>query len=135
MKKQHLTAIGALILLSSSAMAGLYQPAPIDIVTNADGSGSARGDMVTARFTKNNVEYLGCGVRTFSDGAGGVLSFAFCQASTAAGVIGFCSTEDPRLIESLAAISDYSFITFSWGADGVCTQIGTSTQSLYLPAK
>jgi hypothetical protein len=31
------------------------------------------------------------------------------------------------------ALSDYSFITFSWIADGTCRAIGFSTQSFYIP--
>jgi hypothetical protein len=48
-------------------------------------------------------------------------------------VAGFCSTDDPILAEGVSALSDNSFITFSWNADGSCRSIGSSTQSFYIP--
>jgi hypothetical protein len=101
---------------------------------NPDTSGSALGSMSAARFSKNAVEYIGCGLRRIDTGAG-VVVFGFCQASTAAGVLGFCSTENPDLIASIGDQDDYSFITFSWDAAGVCRAIGNSTQSFYIPEK
>jgi hypothetical protein len=89
--------------------------------------------MATARFSKNKVELIGCGVRRLPDGVGGVFLFVFCQATTADEVAGFCSTDDPILAEGVSALSDNSFITFSWDADGTCRSIGSSTQSFYIP--
>jgi hypothetical protein len=128
MKKQWI-AIAAVALTSSAAWAGLEQPAPVVVTLNADGSGSANGAQSTARFSKNKVEYIGCGVRRFDSG----FVFAFCQASTADEVLGFCETDNPFLIESIGDLDDYSFITFSWGADGLCRGVGNSTQSFYIP--
>jgi hypothetical protein len=91
--------------------------------------------MSTARFSKNNVEYIGCGVRRVEDGVGGVFLFGFCQASTADAVLGFCDTENPALIASIGDQDDFSFITFSWNAAGQCRSIGNSTQSFYIPGK
>ena len=91
--------------------------------------------MVTARFSKNDVEFIGCGVRRIDDGAGGVTVFAFCQAADAANVQGFCTTENPGLLQSIGDIDDFSFITFSWTAAGECRSIGSSTQSFYIPKK
>jgi hypothetical protein len=89
--------------------------------------------MATARFSSNNVEYIGCGVRAFDLGGGSTLLTAFCQASTPAGVLGFCSTENPGLIDAIKSISDYSFVTFSWDTNGACRTVGNSTQSFYIP--
>jgi hypothetical protein len=133
MKTKQLLAIGALVLGSSVAMAGLVNEFPVAVTLNPDGSGTAAGNMGTARFSKNTVEYIGCGIRRFDDGVGGVLVFGFCQASTATGVIGFCESENPTLLASVGDQDDYSFITFSWNADGECLSIGNSTQSFYIP--
>lgn len=73
MQMKRLIAIGALVLGSSAAMAGLLNEFPVAVTLNPDGSGSAAGSMSTARFSKNNVEYIGCGVRRVEDGVGGVL--------------------------------------------------------------
>ena len=128
-------AVGVLALGSSATLAGLVSDVPVTVTLNADGSGNANGSMVTARFSKNDVEFIGCGVRRIDDGAGGVVLFAFCQAADAANVQGFCSTENPNLIASIGDQDDFSFITFSWNAAGECRSIGISTQSFYSPRK
>jgi hypothetical protein len=125
--------VGALTLSSAVAMAGLVQPVPVTVTLNADGSGAANGAMTTARFSTDTVQYIGCGVRKFDDGAGGVTTYGFCQASDDKGNLGFCSTENVALLEALQSISAYSFITFAWRADGTCRTIGNSTQSFYIP--
>lgn len=133
MRTKQLLAIGALVLGSSAAMAGLVNEFPVTVTLNPDGSGSAAGNMATARFSKNIVEYIGCGIRRFDDGLGGVFVFGFCQASTATEVLGFCESENPALLASIGDQDDYSFITFSWNSAGQCTGIGNSTQSFYIP--
>ena len=133
MRMGRIVLVGALTLSSAAAMAGLVQSVPVTVTLNADGSGSANGAMTTARFSANDVEYIGCGVRKFDDGAGGVISYGFCQASDEKGNVGFCSTENAALLEAVQSISAYSFITFAWNKDGTCRLIGNSTQSFYIP--
>jgi hypothetical protein len=135
MKLKRLMAVGVLALGSSAALAGLVTDQPVVVTLNGDGSGSANGNMVTARFSKNEVEFIGCGLRRIDDGAGGVILFAFCQAADAANVQGFCMTENPDLIASIGDQDDFSFITFAWNAAGECRSIGNSTQSFYIPSK
>jgi hypothetical protein len=135
MRKKQLIAIGALVLSSSAALAGLVTITPVTVNVNPDASGSAQGSMSAARFSKNEVEYIGCGVRRFEDSVGGVFVFGFCQASNAAGVLGFCETDNSSLIASIGDQDDYSFISFSWNSAGVCGSIGNSTQSFYIPEK
>ena len=120
----------AIALSSSLAYGGAVQPAPVSV---DEANMTAIGGMVSARFSDNDVEFIGCGVRYFDDGLGGVFGFAFCQATDSAGVAGFCSTTNLALMEAIHAIADFSFITFSWNAVGECTRIGNSTQSFYLP--
>ncbi|HKR34322.1 MAG TPA: hypothetical protein VJT10_05755 [Steroidobacteraceae bacterium] len=133
MRMKRLMAIGVLVLGSSAAMAGLVNEFPVTVNLNPDGSGSAAGSITTARFSKDLVQYIGCGIRRFDDGAGGVFVFGFCQASTATEVVGFCDSENPALLASIGDQDDFSFITFGWNAAGECTSIGNSTQSFYLP--
>lgn len=133
MKARFAVALGVLSLFSSVAVAGLVQPANVQVVQNADGSGRASGNMVTARFADNDVEMIGCGVRVLDDGAGGTFEWGFCQATDSADVGGFCETTRPDLLASMKATSDYSFITFAWNPDGECRAIGFSTQSFYIP--
>lgn len=132
MKKQ-VVAGAALALFSAIAVAGLVQPAPVTVTLNADGSGLANGDMVSARFAADAVTFIGCGLRAIDDGAGGTYQWGFCQASDAAGVQFTCFTEHTGLIESMRATADFSFLTFAWDAGGQCTRVGFSTQSFYIP--
>lgn len=120
-------------LASSAALAGLVQSVPVSVTVNADGSGAANGDMLSARRSANAVEYIGCGVRRYEDSTGAVTAYGFCQATTAASVSGFCSTDNAELLDAIESISAYSYVTFAWRADGTCRMIGNSTQSFYLP--
>ena len=93
----------------------------------------AQGDMWTGRTAKNDVEFIGCGIRTFDDGAGGVFSFGFCQAQDSAEVLIICTTDSAELLEAIKGTSDFSYLEFSWNAAFECTAVGVSTQSFYLP--
>ena len=132
---KKLALMGAFALASTAAWAGLYQPAPI-IVDMLDRF--AQGDVTTAANSNNDVEFIGCGSRTFSDGVNSSRR-GFCQASDADGNRVVCNTLDPVLVDAIQAISDRAFITFSWVNDGTddepvlrCTRVGSSTQSFYL---
>ena len=134
---KYLLSMLALVFSSSMVLAGFVQPAPVDIIINDDGSGAAQGDMVTVRFSENDVETIGCGFRSFDDGLGNAFEFGFCQATlddgSAEGLGVFCSTMNSNLLDAMKAGNDYSFITFGWNADGECIRIGYSTQSFYIP--
>lgn len=119
-----------LALVAPSAHAGLAQPAPVmlDLVNR-----SATGDMVTARFSANAFEFIGCGVRAVLLSDGSVFRFGFCQAGIAEDVTFTCFTENPALVDRMTDGNDFSFITFGWNADGECTRVGFSTQSFYVP--
>lgn len=131
-KKKIATICAAAIFASATALAGLTQPAPVtvDLAT-----GIASGDQVTARYSKNTVEFIGCGIRKISSG-GAILDIGFCQASDAAGVQFTCFSQDPNLLSAISASGDFGFITFGWDlATDECNRIGFSNQSFYLPAK
>jgi hypothetical protein len=119
-----------LALFASTAFAGYTQPQVVEVDPTAM---FAHGDQWTARASDNDLEHIGCGIRKFDDGAGGAVSLGFCQAGDAAGVDGFCSTENAVLLEAMESTSAFAYITFNWNADGLCTRIGNSTQSFYLP--
>ena len=117
-------------LASGAALAGYVQPQPvlIDLVNR-----TAIGDMLSARNADNDLDLIGCGVRTFDIGGGSSLSLGFCSAGDTFGAQISCTTENPALIDAIHAISDYSFITFRWDENFQCTAVGNSTQSFYLP--
>jgi len=136
MRKLTYIVTGLVALASSAALAGTVQPQKViaDEVNN-----TASGDQVTARYSDNKVEYIGCGIRKISDGAGGFLHFGFCQARDRDEVEVRCFSQDAELLDTISSSADYGFITFSWNdpeeKDGSaeCTRIGFSNQSFYLP--
>jgi hypothetical protein len=134
MRLQELLLTGSLVLVCGIAVAGAVQSVPVTVTVNPDGSGSADGNMATARNSHNTVEFIGCGTRRVDGGpVRGILAFGFCQAASADEVTGYCETENPKMLEALQSITAYSYIRFTWNADGTCRSIGNSTQSFYIP--
>ena len=132
--KRKITLMAMLTLVSTAAWSGLYQPAIVDV--NLD-TQFASGDMLSAaNDNQNKGIFIGCGTRNFDDGAGGIFSFGFCQAEDADGERAICQTQNPALVEAIRAISDGSYIQYSWTvlSDGAlqCQSIGISTQSFYV---
>jgi hypothetical protein len=126
----------ALLLLSVTVYAGYKQPAPVTI-EYYEGGGIAGGDLNAARYSDNEFEFIGCGIRASDNGAGGVFDWGFCQASLEEEVTVTCFViDDPALMEGINVLSDSSYVTFSWDDDGegnlTCNRVGASTQSFYL---
>jgi hypothetical protein len=130
MKPRYLLCIPALAVAASVALAGQVQPAPVllDLVNRV-----AQGDMVTARFSDNPFEFIGCGVRTLMLADGTLFRTGFCQAGISETEFFTCFSDQTALVEKMAEGNDFSFITFAWNANGECTRVGFSTQSFYIP--
>jgi len=134
MKKKFLIT-AAIAMLTSTALAGLYQPAPLTVDLVAQ---FAQGDMLSVIGSKDTIAFIGCGTRRTSLPDGFDFRFGFCQAGDELGNQITCFTEDPALLDEMRASNDSSFITFSWDWDaepgGSCTlrRVGFSTQSFYL---
>lgn len=127
--KLMLAVLGA-AFASTTAMAGRVQPAIVDV----DLVGMvASGDMATARYSKNETELIGCGIRVAEDGAGGIFTFGFCQAEDRDAEEIICMTQNADLLKAIESSGEYGFITFSWDRNTDCTRIGFSNQSFYLP--
>jgi len=132
MKLKPLLISIAFLILSSNVYAGAVRPfeVEIDFVNKI-----ADGDMASARFSDSNFAYIGCGIRKISLSPAETISFGFCQANNGesedSGVL--CTTQNPEILSAIDAVSDFSFVTFSWNDDNECTRIGNSTQSFYLP--
>ena len=132
MKIKQILITLAFTLLSSSVYAGLSQPA--EVVVDLDNR-IASGDMITARDSDSDFTMIGCGIRKISISPTETISFGFCQANSGETEDGSftCFTQNADILAAIDAISDYSFITFSWDEDEECSRIGNSTQSFYLP--
>lgn len=134
MKIRNISLIAALTLIAGGAYAGLIQPAPVtvDLVNQF-----ASGDQNTARTVKDDVSFIGCGIRVTDDGVNPPFAFGFCQASDSEENQITCFTQNPNLLQAMGANSDFAFISFNWQDDGFggaeCTRVGFSTQSFYLP--
>ena len=131
LKTIMIAALAASMPLAS--IAGMVQPRKVvvDLVAL-----TADGDMLTSRTDGTKNTFIGCGLRKIEDGAGGILNFGFCQAEDAEEEKIICFTQNPDLLDAIDAISDSSYVTFSWELDeeknANCTRIGVSTQSFYL---
>ncbi len=130
MLKRSVSAAMVLLLGSTIANGGLYAPAPVEVDVE---NGTALGDVYTARFSQNALEFIGCGVRFGVDDAGEATTFGFCQASDAQGTLLSCISVDRELLDAIRSISAFSFISFAVNELGECTSIGNSSQSIYLP--
>lgn len=144
MKKTKVGVFLAALLASSLAWSGATQPAPVQIVFDEFGGGNASGDLLSARNSKNDEEFIGCGIRYIETGNGDpaipseeAFALGFCQAALEEDETVVCFTQNKALIEGMMMTSDSNFITFSWTqnefGDLDCTRIGSSNQSLYLP--
>lgn len=135
MNKKSFWILPAMLLLSISVYAGYTAPVPVEIDFDSQ---YARGDMSTARHSDNELEHIGCGIRVGETGVDDEVAYSgFCQARLAEDSNVVCFTTNKNLLNAIKAISDHSFVTFSWSDDGTgnltCTRIGNSTQSFYLP--
>ena len=129
MKFKSLIAVLFFSFFMTQSHGGLVQPAPVLVDTEKK---TALGDMASARYSDNEVEFIGCGVRYTDQGDDGVFSFGFCQAANSDGVNASCKTQKTALIDAIKTVAHFSFISFSWDDDGNCTHIGASTQSFYI---
>lgn len=146
MKFDKLIIIATITLASPLAFAGYAQPAPVQITVNEDLSGSASGDLLTARTSKAKIEdpetgkkyeptSIGCGIKAFAPeyfGTTEVVWYGFCQATNDEGDYVNCFTENGDLLDAMKAVADRSYLRFDWNADAECTRIDVSTQSFYL---
>ena len=123
-----LTAI--LALFASAALAGLYLPEPVSIDLE---NRCASGDMWSARFTHDDIEFIGCGVCSTAAG-GEMCAYGYCQARDHEGTLVFCATEDPILVDAIKSITAFSHVRFKWEGE-FCTDINVSTESYFLHKK
>ncbi len=130
MYMKSLFATLALALTITSAHAGFTSDVPVTIDNE---NNLAYGNMVSARFSDNSEELIGCGVRNYAFSDGFEYSWGFCQARIDAETSKICSTTNPALLDKMSNINDFSYISFGWDENDECTNVGFSTQSQYIP--
>ena len=127
MKIIRLLLPAAILLLSSYAYAGEFKIAPVEIdFTNQ----VAQGNLIAARFSKNEEERIGCAV-----GYGEKGHYAYCEASLGNGKEAICFTYDPAIIDTIASINTFSFVYFQWDKNESCTHVTVATRSIHIPEK
>ena len=95
----------------------------------------AEGNMLTARYSRNHDEQIGCGMRTFSATPDGLpaFTFGFCQARLSDSETVICyAFDNPELTQQIQSLASNSYVTFRWDEFNDCTYIGSSTQSQYI---
>ena len=122
--KRKILSCFALVLASSTALAGLRYDSPVQTVLYGDGSGYARGALGTAANSANNLEYIGCMVRNYGSG-----NETWCHARDAAGESLTCRTTSEYVARAVAAINSDSHVYFFALASGTCSQLEVSTNS------
>ena len=127
MKIIQLLLAAAMLLLSSHAYAGAFQIAPVKIDLD---NREAEGNLIAARFSRNEEERIGCAV-----GHRGGVHYAYCEASLGSGIDAFCVTYDPAMIDTIASINTFSFVNFAWDKENVCTDVTVATRSIHIPEK
>ncbi|NVJ61455.1 MAG: hypothetical protein HWE27_13750 [Gammaproteobacteria bacterium] len=120
------------VALMSAANAGVVVDVPVEIDFDEQ---FAAGNMLTARYSKNESEQIGCGMRTYAATPEGApaFTFGFCQARISEEESVICYTFDnAELTQQIQSLADNSFVTFRWDENNDCTYIGSSTQSQYI---
>ena len=137
MKIIQLLLPAAILLLSSHVYAGEFQIAPVEIDFDNQW---AEGNLIAARFSKNEEERIGCavgnGVR--SPGHPAKDHYAYCEASLGNGVDAFCITYDAAMIDTIASINTLSYVYFEWenrSGDNRCTHVTVATRSIHIPER
>lgn len=114
-------AISALLLsFACAAMAGRFTP---QAVTISDPDQTARGSLVGARLSQDNVQYIGCS----NEGNG----LGICLAGNAAGVGRNCITDDPQMLAAIDRVGPNSHVRFGWNNDGTCRLVQVYNASMF----
>ena len=127
MKAIQLLLPAVILLLPLQVFAGEFQIAPVKIdLENRE----AQGNLLAARFSKNEEERIGCAV-----GHREKTHYAYCEASLGNDTDAYCITFDPAMIDTIASINTMSFVNFRWNKDEVCTDVTVATRSVHISEK
>ncbi|QSQ21754.1 hypothetical protein JY651_42490 [Pyxidicoccus parkwayensis] len=111
-----------LALAPAVAQAGTKctSPATVDVTNRW-----ARGALGSVRNTADTVSNIYCIVYSYG--------YAFCSARDAAGVTGSCGTSDPGYINTLQAMTQDSYVYFTWDTAGTCNYMVVENMSCLDP--
>ncbi len=116
------TAVLGLALFTTSLPTWAGQVNQLQVTVS---SGFASGSMVGARNSGDSQQYIGCEV--INNG-----TFVICQAADKTGKPSACASNDLRYVQALKAVTDSSFLYFSWNPSfAPCTSLLVSNNSLF----
>ena len=118
------------ILMTAAVQAG-RGPTIGDVAVTDLGGGftEVAGSLVGVRFTKDDVQQIGCGITADSGGA----PIVVCNARDINEANYFCFSFDAALIEAATSISPYSFIRFVYDGMAECTFLMVAVRSHHIP--
>lgn len=117
----------ALFVVSLAAVTVVHAGArySFPVVIN-DATRVAYGALTDARGSADNRQFIGCWSNNTSGG---------CDAVNAGGLTRSCSTTDPAMLAVIRSMSDESYVSFRWAADGsTCAYVYAQTTSYSKPA-
>lgn len=118
------------ILMTAAAQAGL-RPIIGDVAVTDLGGGLIQvgGSMTGVRFTKDDVQTIGCRVRA---DIGGFFNVR-CAATDIDGNGHVCFSFDASMIDVAKSISPYSFIRFIYDQTAECNSLTVAVRSHHIP--
>ena len=118
------------ILMTAAVQAGLG-PIIGDVAVTDLGGGLIQvgGTMTGVRFTKDDVQTIGCRVRADIGGFANVR----CAATDIDGNGHVCFSFDASMIDAAKSISPYSFIRFVYDQTAECTSLLVAVRSHHIP--
>ena len=118
------------ILITATAQAG-RGPIIDDLAVTDLGDGliEVSGSLVGVRFTKDDVQFIGCGITADSGG----VPIVVCNARDINEANYFCFSFDAALIEALKSISPFSFVRFRFNEIAECTSLLVTVRSFLIP--
>ena len=123
MKRFILTAAAALLAGAAFAGSKFTGDGHVQIVRNADGSGTASGYLAMIYNYTNNNEWFGCQKSS--------TNVVFCHAKNQAQDIVDCWATSAYLANAVSSISPDARVSFRFDPNGTCTNITVTHSSEY----
>jgi hypothetical protein len=118
------------ILMTAAVQAGIELIIGDVAVTDLGGGiTEVAGGLVGVRFTKDDVQQIGCGITADSGGA----PIVVCNARDINEANYFCFSFDAALIEAVKSISPFSFVRFRFNETAECTSLLVAVRSHHIP--
>ncbi|ADO69824.1 uncharacterized protein STAUR_2020 [Stigmatella aurantiaca DW4/3-1] len=117
-------------LLAMGAATAAWAGQRVTYLVGVDTSArEAYGAIGAAHNSDDPIQFIGCSVYTFANGA----PFMYCGARNESGSIGACQSSDPIFLDAARNVKESSYIYFTWDDLGKCTYVLVNNSSYYVP--